>query len=75
VDVGILVHRFSGDVAAYPDWPGEEKAYVFDPVLASFHAGGDGSGWRRESYDVKSTPLEASEIRRYLSSDYLTRGR
>ncbi|MDH3212728.1 MAG: DUF1329 domain-containing protein [Myxococcales bacterium] len=75
VDVGILVHRFSGDVADYPDWPGKEKAYVFDPVLASFYAGGDGSGWRRESYDVKSTPLEASEIRRYLSSDYLARGR
>jgi hypothetical protein len=74
VDVGILVHRFSGDVVTYPDWNDGEKAYVFDPVLASFHAARDGSGWRRESYGARSTPLEASQIRRYLTSNYLARG-
>jgi hypothetical protein len=74
VDVGILVHRFSGDLVTYPDWNDKEKAYVFDPVLASFHAARDGSGWRRESYGARSTPLEASQIRRYLTSNYLARG-
>ena len=57
LDVGILVHRFSGDAAGYPDWPSSEPANVFDPVAAVFYyVPGRGSGWRRESYDVRSLP-------------------
>ena len=74
VDVGILVHRFSGDVSGYPPWPGGEKAFVFDPVAAVFHHGGDHSGWRREPYDVVSTPVDDGVQRRFLSSSYLERG-
>jgi hypothetical protein len=67
VDVGVLVHRFSGDIVAYPEWPGGGKAFVF-------HTATDGSGWRRESYDARSVPLEEKEIRHLLTSDYLARG-
>ena len=48
-----------GDLAGYPDYPGGEQAYVFDPVAASFYyVPSGGSGWRRESYDVRSLPLD-----------------
>lgn len=74
-DVGILVHRFSGDDPEYPEWPGGGKALVFDPVAASFFAASDGrSGWRRESYDVRSVPTSESEIERMTSVAELDRG-
>jgi hypothetical protein len=75
VDVGVLVYRFSGDLPRYPLWPSGEKAFVFDPVLASFHVATDDSGWRRESYDVLSTPTDRADLRRFTSADYLARGR
>src|SRR5262245_60343388 len=75
VDVGILVHRFSGDTALYPAWPSGEPANVFDPVAASFYfVPGGGSGWRRESYDVRSLPLEPDELRKLTSTDALEHG-
>ena len=36
VEIGIPVHRFSGDVFDYPQWPGGERAFVFDPVAAVY---------------------------------------
>ncbi|MDX1649142.1 MAG: DUF1329 domain-containing protein [Myxococcota bacterium] len=76
LDVGILVHRFSGDRPGYPPWPGGEEARVFDPVAASFYfVPGGGAGWRRESYDVRSVPLSPKEIRRRTSTSELTKGR
>jgi len=76
IDVGILVHRFSGDAARYPTWPSGEPANVFDPVAAAFYfVPGGGSGWRRESYDVRSLPLEPGEIRKLTSTDDLQKGR
>lgn len=75
VDVGVLVYRFSGDLPRYPRWPTGEKAFVFDPVLASFHVATDDSGWRRESYDLLSTPVDSADLRRFTSADYLARGR
>ncbi len=75
LDVGILVHRFSGDVARYPAWPSGEAANVFDPVAASFYfVPGGGSGWRRESYDVRSLPLDPGETRKLTSTDELQKG-
>ena len=35
----------------------------------------DDSGWRRESYDVRSTPADPTLRRRFTASDYLERGR
>jgi len=75
-DIGILVHRFSGDLPDYPEWPGGGKALVFDPVAASFFSASDGrSGWRRESYDVRSVPADPDEVRRMTSLDALQKGR
>ena len=76
LDVGVLVHRFSGDAARYPAWPSGEPSNVFDPVGAAFYVvAGNGSGWRRESYDVRSLPLEPGEIRKLTSTDDLQKGR
>lgn len=74
LDVGLLVHRFSSDLAGYPDWPGGGRAHVFDPVAASFYyVPSGGSGWRRESYDVRSLPPDTKTLRRYTSTDTLVR--
>jgi hypothetical protein len=75
LDVGISVHRFSGDIAGYPPWPGGDAADVFDPVAEVFYRVADDSGWRRESFDVHSTPPTGSDVRRLTSTDFLVRGR
>jgi hypothetical protein len=73
-EVGILAHRYSGDVPSYPTFPNGEPANVFDPVAASFLGLPSGS-WRRESWDVRSTPIDAAELRALVSTDSLSRGR
>ncbi len=76
LDVGILVHRYSGDIVDYPEWPGGGKALVFDPVAASFFSASEGrSGWRRESYDARSIPVDEQEVRRMSSTSELLQGR
>jgi hypothetical protein len=73
-EVGILVHRYSGDLAQYPEWPGGGRANVFDPVATLFYeVFGGGSGWRRESYDVRSLPLEGDRLHEMTSTDTLER--
>lgn len=72
-EVGVLGHRYSGDIADYPAWPSGEPANVFDPVAAAFLAQ-PGGGWRRESWDVRSLPLEQGALRALLSIDRLSRG-
>jgi hypothetical protein len=75
LDVGVLVHRFSSDVGRYPAWPSGEPANVFDPVAAGFYfVPGRGSGWRRESYDARSLPLEPDDLRKLTSTDDLQKG-
>ena len=75
LDVGILVHRFSGDRPEYPSWPGGEPANLFDPVAASFYwVPSGGAGWLRESYDVRSLPVEPGRMRKMTSSDDLLKG-
>lgn len=75
VDVTIPAHRFSGDVSGYPRFATGHEALVFDPVAAVSYSPIDGSGWRRESWDVRSTPVSDSDVRRYTSSAFLERGR
>jgi hypothetical protein len=75
LEVGIPVHRFSDDTLNYPGWPDGEVAAVFDPVAEVFYRVSDDSGWRRESYDARSTPSEERLRRRFTASDYLERGR
>jgi hypothetical protein len=75
-DVGILVHRWSGDRTDYPDWPGVGRIALFDPVAAVFLDAGNGrSGWRRESYDLVSIPVEPGQLRKMAGVDALERGR
>jgi hypothetical protein len=75
-DIGVLVHRFSGDRNHYPEWPGGIPANVFEPVAASFYdAMAGGGGWRRESYDLVSTPFDEAERRVMTSADNLGKGR
>ena len=71
IGVGILLHRWSGDQPGYPAWPEDEPAAVFDPAAAVFFDESDGSGWRRESYDARSTPLSADELRYRTTSAFL----
>lgn len=74
-EVGIQMHRFSGDVPRYPPWPDGRRADVFDPVAAVFFDAADGgSGWRREAYDITSVPRSDEERRRMSSPAFLTRG-
>ncbi len=76
LDVGVFVHRFSGDLPEYPEWPGGGKAFVFDPVASVFFSAAEGgTGWRRESYDVRSVPVSETELRAMASTASLTRGR
>jgi hypothetical protein len=75
VGVGILLHRWSGDLPGYPAWPDGEPAAVFDPAAAAFFDERDGSGWRRESYDARSLPLAPDELRYRASSAFLERPR
>ena len=74
VDIGILAHRFSGDVFDYPEWPGGKQATVFEPVAAAFYNALAGQGgWRRESYDLRSIPFSDSKRRRMTSANALMR--
>jgi hypothetical protein len=75
LDLGILVHRFSTDLGGYPQWPGGESAHVFDPVAAVFYyVPGGGAGWRRESYDIRSVPVDPKRLRKLTSSAELSKG-
>ncbi len=74
VDVTIPAHRFSGDVAGYPRFAAGHETLVFDPVATVSYSPLDGSGWRRESWDVRSTPVSDADVRRYTSSAFLERG-
>jgi len=75
LDLGILVHRFSSDRGGYPEWPGGEPAHVFDPVAAVFYyVPGGGAGWRRESYDVRSVPVDPKRLRKMTSTGELSKG-
>jgi hypothetical protein len=76
LDVGVLVHRFTGDMLGYPEWPGGVPASIFEPVGAFFFdALAGGGGWRRESYNLRSTPFSDAERRAMTSADALGKGR
>jgi hypothetical protein len=75
LDVGIPLNRYSEDTLNYPGWPDGERAQLFDPVGEIFYRVADDTGWRRESYDVRSTPAEERVSRRFTSTDFLVRGR
>lgn len=74
VEVGILVHRFSGDSPDYPAWPNNKSALVFEPVAASFfNALAGRGGWLRESYELRSLPVSQSTAERMTTTGALQR--
>lgn len=75
LEIGVLAHRFTGDVFDYPEWPGGIQTSVFEPVASAFYNALAGrGGWRRESYDLRSVPFSDSERRAMTSADSLVRG-
>jgi len=76
LEIGVLAHRFTGDVFNYPDWPGGTQTTVFEPVAGAFYNALAGrGGWRRESYRLRSVPFSSGERRFMTSTDALGRGR
>ena len=75
VEVGILVHRFNGDLPGEPRWSDDTPNRVFEPVAASFvNALSGRGGWLRESHSLESLPFNPSAIKRMTTTDALNRG-
>lgn len=75
VEVGIFVHRFTGDVPGSAEWPDGTPSLVFEPVAAAFFNALEGrGGWLRESYDLSSLPVTPSQALRMTTSSALQRG-
>ena len=74
IEVGILVHRFTGDMENYPAWPNSDSSMIFEPVAASFfNALAGRGGWMRESYELLSTPVSTSKADRMTTTGALDR--
>jgi hypothetical protein len=75
VDVGILVYRYTGDRSPGPLHADGSPVNAFEPVAALFHDTREGgSGWRRESYDLRMTPPSPKEIEALMSQQQLSTG-
>ncbi|HIG00318.1 MAG TPA: DUF1329 domain-containing protein [Myxococcales bacterium] len=75
VEVGILVHRFSGDRPEEQRWPDDSPNRVFEPVAASFvNALAGRGGWLRESHSLESLPFTPSAVKRMTTTSALDRG-
>jgi hypothetical protein len=76
IDVGVFAGRWSEDRPSYPAWPDEKQrpVRVIDSVGAAFaNLAVDGS-WRRESWEIVSTPPPDDELKRMESVAGLTKG-
>jgi len=77
IDAGMFVGRWSEDREGYPRWPDDpaRAIRVIDTTGASFAHIAQGGGWRRESWEIVSTPPPDAELRRLLSVKELTKRR
>ncbi|HSD29496.1 MAG TPA: DUF1329 domain-containing protein [Vicinamibacteria bacterium] len=77
IDVGYYVGRWSEDRADYPRWSDDpaRPVRVIDPVGAAFANLGEQGSWRRESWDMVSTPPDDAAVKRMISVTGLTKGR
>ena len=77
IDVGYYVGRWSEDRADYPAWPDrpDYRARVIDPVGQVFYNVSLRGSWRRESWNMTSTPPTDKEVRKQLSLRNLQKGR
>jgi hypothetical protein len=77
IDVGMHVGRWSEEREDYPRWPDdpERPVRVIDPVGAAFANISEDGGWRRESWEIVSTPPDDRTLKRTLSVNNLTKRR
>jgi hypothetical protein len=75
-NVAIFASRWSEDRPDYPRWSDdrERAVRVLDPVATVVAGVGTKGAWRRESWDIVSTPPKEAELRRMISVGELTRG-
>jgi hypothetical protein len=77
IDVGYYVGRWSEDRSDYPPWPEapERPVRVLDPVGAAFANLSERGSWRRESWEMVSTPPEDRTVKRMISVGQLSKRR
>jgi hypothetical protein len=75
IDVGLHVGRWSEGREGYRPWPddGKRAVRVIDPVGAAYANILEGGGWRRESWEIVSTPPDDATVKRQLSVSNLTK--
>jgi hypothetical protein len=75
---GVEIHagRWSEDRPDYPRWPGDaaRPVRVIDSVAAVYAASHGRGSWRRESWEMVSTPPSDEQLRRMHSLASLERG-
>ncbi len=75
LEVGIQVGRFSGDDPMHPRWKGSGISYgTILPVASTFYTG-RGTGWLRESFELRSDPPTEDEAKEFTTIIKLQRGR
>jgi hypothetical protein len=74
-NVGMYASRWSEDREDYPRWPDDpaREVRVLDPVGAAFANLSESGSWRRESWDLVSTPPSDDEVKRRISTGELTK--
>jgi hypothetical protein len=73
-EVGIFTGKFSADDVLDKKWSGSGTGFgVMLPVAQSFAVSGQGGGWRRESYDLRTDPPSDEEAHDFLSVQQLQR--
>lgn len=73
-EVGIFTARYSADDVLDPKWAGSGTSFgVMLPVAQSFSVAGQGGGWLRESYVLRSDPPDAEQSRDFLSTQGMQR--
>jgi hypothetical protein len=77
IDIGIFAGRWSEDRPDYPRWPDDpaRPVRVIDSVGAAFANLAEEGSWRRESWELVSTPPPDAELKKLESSTDLTKGR
>jgi len=74
-NIGMYASRWSEDRTDYPRWPDDpaRAVRVLDPVGSAFANLAESGSWRRESWELVSTPPPDDEVKRKLSTGELTK--
>jgi hypothetical protein len=77
IDVGLHVGRWSEERDDYRPWPRqpERAVRVIDSVGAAYANVLEDGGWRRESWEIVSTPPDDRTVKREISVSNLTKRR